>query len=163
MAGFDFDSEFSQGKNFWQRLSPGVRAAAIMGLILTVINVVNAVSAGTAVALTFPIMALVYIGCGALACWFADAEGASHSPAHTGATAGLALWALSLVANIVIVGIVMGILTMGTTMILGIPYLCFCAPVELIGGGLGGALGSVLCHKFIGGRPSSSGNDFESW
>ncbi|HOU00027.1 MAG TPA: hypothetical protein PLE00_05070 [Anaerolineaceae bacterium] len=159
---FDFTGAESPGKSFWQRLPPAVRAAVIWGLGLTVVNVINAVSGGTAIALTFPIMALIYIGCGALACWFADSEGAFHSPAHTGATAGLALWGLSLVANLVIVGVVMGLLTMGTTMILGVPYLCFCAPIELVGGGLGGALGSVLYHKFFGGRGSSS-NDYESW
>ena len=161
MAGFDFDSEYASGRSSWQRLPPAVQAALVFALPFIVADFFNYYSAGTALIISFPILVLFYTGCGALTCHFAAAAGQTHSNAYLGATGGLLLWLASTVVNTVI-GLVVGTVSLGATLLLGLPYLCLCAPVQLIGGGLFGAFGGLLYGWVIGKRPAS-GDDFESW
>lgn len=159
MAGFDYDSEYSPVKNSWQRLPPAVQAALVFALPFIVADFFNYYSAGAALVISFPILILLYTGCGALACHFA--AGQTHSNAYLGATGGLLLWLTSTVVNTVI-GLIIGTASLGTTLLLGVPYLCLCAPVQLIGGGLFGAFGGLL-YGWVIGKRSAPGDDFEDW
>lgn len=142
---------------FWSGLPPSIRAAALLAIPFIVADFFNYYSAGTALVISFPLLALMYAACGALACKFAADQGRDSSEfAFLGATAGLALWAVSLVVNTVI-SLILGTLSLGTTLLLGLPYLCLCAPVQLIGGGLLGALGGFIYGRFF--RTGGSSGD----
>ena len=134
-------------------LSPFIRAALIFALPFIVADFFNYYSAGTTLVFSMPILALLYAGCGALAGKFTANQGTSSSGyIGVGALAGLALWLISTVTN-TIIGLIIGTLSFGTTLLLGLPYLCLCAPVQLIGGGLIGGFGGFiysLIHKDSG-------------
>jgi hypothetical protein len=93
-------------------------------------------------------MFIIYLGSGALCSHFAFHQGRtlSEMPA-LGAVSGAGLWLASTVVNTVI-GLFLGTVSLGATFLLGIPYLCLCAPFNLIGGALVGALGAWLYSLF---------------
>ncbi|HEB78688.1 MAG TPA: hypothetical protein ENI90_09190 [Methylothermaceae bacterium] len=145
MADYDFEGP----AGLWMGLPPSVRAAALFALPFIIADFFNYYSAGTALAFSLPVLALFYAGCGGLASKFAGDDG--RDPAdflYVGAIAGLALWATSLLVN-TIISLIIGTATLGTTLLLGVPYLCLCAPVQLIVGGLLGMLGGWVYRKFF--------------
>jgi hypothetical protein len=113
----------------------------------------NYYSAGTALLLSAPILALLYAGCGALAAKFASDQSDTRF-AYTGAAAGALLWLASTLVNTAI-GLVIGTASLGATLLLGVPYLCFCAPGNLILGALAGALGGAIFSWFHRNNPSN--------
>ena len=136
---------------FWAGLPPGVRAVTLFAIPFIAVDIFNYFSAGAALVLSLPILTLMYAGCGALGAKFAGDDGRDSSEfPFLGATAGLSLWLTSTVVNTV-VSLIVGTATLGSTLLLGVPYLCLCAPFQLIGGGLMGALGGFLYGRF-GGR-----------
>ena len=144
---------------FLGNLPPVIRAAAICAIPFIVADFFNYYSAGTALVLSLPILALIYAGCGALASKFEIEEGSSVSGAlYTGAKAGLTLWLTSTIVN-TIISLIIGAATLGATLILGVPYLCLCAPLQLLGGGIMGALGGFIYEK-ISGNSSGIDNDY---
>ena len=136
-----YDDLLDQGSGFLAGLHPSLRAAIFVAIPFTIVDFFNYYSAGTALVLSLPLQIILYGGVGALAAKFASDAGRESSPLpFTGALAGLALWLFSTVVNTVI-SLIIGASTLGATLILGIPYLCFCAPFQMVGGGLMGALG----------------------
>ncbi len=138
---------------FFNNINPCLRAAAIFALPFIIADFFNYYSAGTTLIFSLPVLSLLYAGCGALACKFA---GANHSPAellYLGAFAGLILWLVSTTVN-TIIALIIGTMSFGTTFMLGLPFLCICAPIQLIGGGIMGALGGFFFSLFQKGTPS---------
>ena len=144
----DFDFGRRSG---WGRIPPQLRAALLCAIPFVVADFLNYYSAGAALVLSLPILGLIYLGCGALAAKFAAANGRNHRELlFVGALAALILWAISLVIN-GLIALVSGTVTFGASLLLGVPYICICGPVQLVGGGLVGALGAWL-YRIIAGR-----------
>jgi hypothetical protein len=147
----------SPKKNFFSSIPPFILAPLIFALPFIAVDFFNYYSAGTALAISLPILAILYAGCGALAVFFATKRGTGMAHPMVGALAGLLLWLISTVVNTVI-SLILGTASLGMTLLLGIPYLCLCAPLQLVGGGLMGALGGFLLGLFHKG--SSSGDTY---
>lgn len=133
----------------WTRLPPQLRAALVCAIPFVVADFLNYYSAGAALILSLPILAIIYLGCGVLAAKFATADGRADQ-VFVGAVAAFLLWGISLLINGVI-ALVSGAVTFGASLLLGLPYICICGPLQLIGGGLAGALGAWL-YKRVAGR-----------
>jgi hypothetical protein len=147
------DDQFGKGgmPGFLAGLPPNVRAAVLFAIPFIVVDLINYFSAGMGLVISLPILALMYTACGALAAKFAGDDGQNESEfLFIGATSGLLLWLTSTVVNVVI-SLIVGTASLGTTLLLGVPYLCLCAPAQLIGGGLLGTLGGLL-YKMLGNR-----------
>ena len=138
----DLQDELSRSHSFWFNLPPAVRAASVFAIPFIVVDAFNYFSAGVAQALSWPVLALLYAGCGGLAAKFA-AERGRRDYAYNGAIAGFALWIASLLVN-GIIALIAGVASLGATLLLGIPYVCLCGPIQLIVGGLLGALGGAI-------------------
>jgi len=145
---FDDYSENSSVSNFFFRLPSFFLAPIILSVPFIVVDFFNYYSAGTALAFSTPVLAILYAACGALAGKLAaDREGSNPNFVVIGATAGIALWLASTVVN-TIISLIVGAASLGTTLLLGIPYLCLCAPLQFIGGGLMGAFGGFIYSLF---------------
>jgi hypothetical protein len=144
--------DYVEKKPFYSSLPPGILAALILAVPFMVIDFFNYYTAGTVLVFSGPILALIYIGCGALAAYLSGRRGhRSTEFVYTGATAGLSLWLASTIVNTV-VSLVIGAASLGVTLLFGIPYLCLCAPFQLVLGGVLGMLGGFLYKKFGGHR-----------
>lgn len=144
---FDDFSEFKSKSSFLRGLRPYLKAALIFAIPFIIVDAFNYFSAGTAQVISWPVMGILYGGCGALAAKFqADGGGLSGTFPLTGAKGGLCLWVISTAVNLII-SLIAGTLSLGSTLLLGLPYLCICAPVQLIASGLVGALGGWLYGK----------------
>lgn len=142
---FDNDSSAGIG-GFLAARSPALRAAMIVAVPFMVADFFNYYSAGSALILTFPLLFIMYAGCGALAARFAAQDGRSDF-FYVGASAGLFLWFVSTLVN-TIIALVIGAASLGVTLLAGVPYLCLCAPIQLVGGGLTGAIGGFIYSIF---------------
>lgn len=138
-----------RSRSAWGRLPPQFRAALLVSIPYIAADFFNYYSAGTALALSLPILALLFLAAGALAAKFATADG-RHDMVFVGATSAFIIWAISLVINGVI-ALIPGLMSFGATLLLGLPYVCLCGPFQLIGGVLMGALGGQL-YKWVAGR-----------
>ena len=124
--------------------SPSTRAAALLALPFALVDAVHYYTAGTAIVVSLPLLALLYLACGALAAHFSTrTEGEGSEPKRTGFRAGITLWAFSTAIN-TLVSMVTGALSLGVTMLLGIPYLLLCGPVHALFGGLVALLGAAI-------------------
>ena len=142
--------DYVEKKSFFSSLPPGIAAALILAVPFMVVDFFNYYTAGTALIFSGPVLALIYTACGALAAYLAGQRGhRSGEFAYTGAMAGLSLWLASTIVN-TIVSLVIGAASLGATLLVGIPYLCLCAPIQLLMGGLLGMLGGFLYKKFGG-------------
>lgn len=142
--------DYELKKSIFSSLPPGTLAALILAVPFMVVDFFNYYTAGTVLVFSGPILALIYTGCGALAAYLAGQRGRRSSEfAFIGATAGLSLWLASTIVNTV-VSLVIGVASLGVSLLLGIPYLCLCAPFQLLMGGLLGMLGGFLYKKFGG-------------
>lgn len=138
LSKIDRDGKFGR---FIGSFSPATRAAAVLALPFAVVDAVHYYTAGAAVVVSLPLLALLYLACGALAAHFAGREGVSSK--RVGFRAGVMLWAVSTSIN-TLVGIIAGVLSFGVTALLGIPYLVVCGPAHLAAGGLMGLLGAAI-------------------
>jgi hypothetical protein len=128
----------------WDTLAPNIKAGLILLLPFVIADFFNYYSAGAALIISGPVMFLIYMGGGALCAYFALREGRSFSALPgLGAVTGAGLWLGSTVVNTVI-GLILGTVSLGATLLLGLPYLCLCAPFNLVGGALVGAFGAWL-------------------
>lgn len=142
---------------FLSNLPPSILAALIFALPFMAIDFFNYYSVGTALALSTPVLAILYAACGALAGKLAlDRGGSAPNYLVIGATAGIILWLVSTVIN-TIISLIIGTASLGTTLLLGIPYLCLCAPLQFIGGGLMGAFGGFIYSIFHKDSDADSG------
>lgn len=145
-----YDDDFSSVnyRSGWASLAPNLKADLILVLPFVFADFFNYYSAGIALVISGPIMLLIYLGSGVLCSFFALRQGRSRSQLPAlGALTGAGLWLMSTIVN-TILGLLLGTLSLGTTIVLGLPYLCLCAPVNLIGGALAGALGAWLYTLF---------------
>ena len=146
----DTDSSISRGRSFFSSMPPYVLAALIFALPFMVVDFFNYYTAGSALVLSTPVLAILYAACGFLTGKLAAGrDGSAPNFLVIGAIAAVLLWLLSTVIN-TIISLIVGAASLGTTLLLGIPYLCLCAPLQLIGGGLMGGLGGFiysLLHK----------------
>lgn len=133
----------------WRRLAPQLRAALLVSVPFIAADFFNYYSAGAALALSLPILGLLFLAAGALAAKFAADDG-RHDLVFVGATSAFLIWLISLLVNGVI-ALFSGLASFGATLLLGVPYICLCGPFQLIGGALVGALGGWL-YKLIAGR-----------
>ncbi len=143
----DYDDLNSPSSNFFDRLSPSLRAAAYFAIPFIAVDFFNYLSTGAALIFSLPVLALMYSGCGALGAKYTAESNAGGSKVRAGVMAGLMLWAVSLAVNTVI-SLILGTISLGTTLLVGVPYICICGPFQLIGGGLMGALGGWLYGHF---------------
>jgi hypothetical protein len=146
--GDNEEGTFAGILGFFGGLPSFVLAALIFALPFMIVDFFNYYSAGTALVLSTPVLAILYGACGALAGKLAaDQEGSTPNFLVIGATAGVILWLTSTVVN-TIISLIIGAASLGTTLLLGIPYLCLCAPFQFIGGGLMGGLGGFIYSLF---------------
>lgn len=160
MDDYDFDGNSEKVSKKFVGMPAWLLASLILALPFMAVDFFNYYSAGTALVISFPVLCLLYAGCGALAGFFTARKGGDPSTfALTGAFSGLALWLASTVVN-TIIALILGTASLGTTLLLGVPYLCLCAPFQLFGGGLLGALGGFLFGLFWrrSGSSSSTGD-----
>jgi hypothetical protein len=151
---------YEKTENRISRLPPGVKAALILGLPFIAINAFNIFSLGSGLAISLPVEILLYTVCGFLAGKFAGDLGKSGQELIlAGATAGVCLWGFSTLVNLLI-NLIAGSLTFGGMLIFGIPYMCLCAPAELVGGGLAGTLGGFLYGVISGKKSESEDNEY---
>jgi len=147
-----FDDDFpppQSSSSGWDNLSPNLKSNLIFLLPFIFADFFNYYSAGVALIISGPIMLLLYLGSGAVSAYFALRQGRSTSelPAM-GAVTGAGLWLGSTIVN-TLIGLILGTASLGTTLLLGVPYLCLCAPFNLVGGAVAGAIGAWLYALFI--------------
>lgn len=150
---FDYDDN-RRGGGFASGLPGPLRAAVFVSLALLILNAITFLTAGTGAALSLPLLGLVYLGCGALSARFSAGSGESLAPIAAGAAGGAALWVISFVANIVLT-LLLGAPSLGLSLLIGVPYLCICSPVELLLGALLGTFGGFIYGLFDGQSGSS--------
>lgn len=144
LTQFD-DSSFNHSI---QKFSPSTRAALLFAIPFTVVDAIHYYTAGTAIILSFPILILFYLLCGALAAKFSfqdQQEGSNLTRA--GSSAGVRLWLISTVANS-LVAVILGFASIGITLLSGTAYLCLCAPLHAIGSAVVGGLGGWIYQQW---------------
>lgn len=148
MDDLNFDETTSSGKSFFTHLPAPLTTALLFAIPFIIVDFFNYYSAGLAQTVSFPILVILYAACGAVAVKLADLKGSGSARGFvTGASAGLLLWVVSTLVN-TIIGLIMGTLSMGGTLLLGIPYLCLCAPLQLLGGSVTAGLGGMVYRMF---------------
>ena len=149
------EDNYNKFRSGWDGWHPSIRAALIFTIPFIIVDFSNYYSAGAALAISCPILFIIYGACGAMAGKYGSEEGyTSSSPMVLGAMAGAGLWTISTLVN-TLIGLVFGTLSLGVTLFLGVPYLFCIAPIMLLFGSVTGLLGAVL-YKFIFTRDSSS-------
>lgn len=144
MSDYDDDSP----RSGWGRFPPQLRAAILVSIPFIAADFFNYYSAGAALALSLPILALLFLGCGVLAAKLAADDGRSDL-AFVGATSALILWLISLLVN-GLIALIPGLISFGATLLVGLPYICICGPFQLVGGAVAGAFGGWLYQRFAG-------------
>lgn len=157
MSGYyDFDDNPRRG-GFASGISGPLRAALFVSVGLLILNAITFLTAGTGAALSLPLLGLVYLSCGILAARLdADAE-SNRSAVTAGAMGGAVLWVISFLTNLVLT-LLLGAPSLGISLLVGIPYLCLCSPVELLLGAILGSFGGLIYGLFRS-RRSSPSND----
>lgn len=145
----DYD-DYNDRPSGFGRVPPHLRAALLVGLPFVAADFFNYYSAGSALIVSLPILALMFLASGALAAKFAADDGRSDL-IYVGALSALFLWLISLIIN-GIIALFAGLASFGVTLLLGVPYICFCAPFQLVVGGMVSALGAWLYGRFAGRR-----------
>jgi hypothetical protein len=147
-----FQDEFSPSPvspSGWDALAPNIKADLIFLLPFILADFFNYYSAGVALVVSGPVMFVFFLGSGALSAYFAVKQGRTMQELPPmGAVTGAGLWLVSTVINVVI-GLFLGTVSLGTTLLLGLPYLCICAPFNLVGGAILGAAGAWLYSLFV--------------
>jgi len=133
---------------FYNSFSPSSKAALIFAIPFTLVDAVHFYTAGSAMVFSLPVVVLFYLLCGALASRIALQDGDDRSELiKTGAASGVKLWGISTFINTAI-SIIVGVSSLGLTLALGIPYLCFCAPILAMGGSFLSGAGAYLYGVF---------------
>ena len=127
---------------FWKSFAPSTQAAIALALPYTLVDAVHYFTAGSALVFSFPILIILFLWCGALAARFSSGDGylAEQWPAY-GFKAGITLWLISTLVN-ALIAVLVGVASLGLTVVLGVPYLLLCGPVFLVASGAGGWLGA---------------------
>ncbi len=135
-------------KNFWEGLHPGVRSALIFWIVLLALALLNSFTGGTSLVFCYPVQILLYAANGALAAYFALRSGHHTSDLpRVGAIAGLVAWVMPAVYYL-IVGLLLGIATLGVGWLVGAAGWLLCGPIDLSIHALFAALGAWLYGRF---------------
>ncbi len=138
----------SSGMRFYRSFSPASRAALLFALPFMLVDAIHYYTAGTALLLSFPLVALLYFTCGMLAAKLAKREGQeAGSLPRVGRSATLRLWLISTVLN-TLVSVLLGFASLGVTMLGGALYLCLFAPLHALGSALVGWLGGWVYQQY---------------
>ncbi len=130
----------------YHSFSPASRAVIWFVLPFTLLDAVHYYTAGAAIVFSLPLLMLIYLLCGCIAARLACLEGAQQdSFPRTGQTATIRLWLVSTMIN-TFLAFVLGLTTLGITIISGMFYLCL-APIHLAGSALIGWLGGWLYQR----------------
>lgn len=153
----DFDNN-PRRRSFASSIPGPVRAALIVSVGLLILNGITFLTAGTGAALSIPLLGLVYLGCGILAARLDATAGTNRTSVAAGATGGAALWVISFLTNLLLT-LLLGAPSLGISLLVGIPYLCLCSPVEFLLGGILGSFGGLIYGLFSSRRdpPSTYG------
>jgi len=138
---------FDDGGNWFSRLPAPVRAALLVVIGLLILNTITFITAGTGAAVSLPLMALVYLGCGVLGAAFGVDAHDGRTPVVSGAMAGLTLWLFSFLIDILLT-VLLSAPSLGVSLVVGVPYLCLCGPTELFIGAILGSFGGLLYGFF---------------
>jgi len=128
-------------------MPPFLRAALIVTVGLLALQIVNVLTVGVALLISYPLLILIYIGNGALTGYFANQDGIVDTAFQQGLLSGLVLGVLEWIIYGLLIS-VFGILTIGFGYV-GL-VACICAPVDiLVAVGFSG-LGSWIVARTIG-------------
>lgn len=148
MNGYDYDHDRGVRRRFSNLPAP-IQAALFVALGILILNAITFLTAGTAAALSLPLLGLIYLGCGALAARLDHEADGESNPVLIGAASGLALWVVSFLVNAAFT-LILGAPSLGLSILIGIPYLCLCGPMELLLGATISAFGGFLYGLFRG-------------
>lgn len=140
---------------FFARLSPPVRAAVIVSVVMLVLNLITFLTGGAGLALSLPLQLIVYGICGGLAAKFNVDDQGSASHIVAGAISGLVLAGISFLVNVILT-LILGAPSLGISLVVGVPYLCLCGPLQVIFGGLLASFGGFVYGLFAGRNGPSS-------
>jgi len=141
-----------KSSNFWafiKSFSPATQAALIFAIPFTLLDAVHYYTAGTALVITFPLLIVFYLLCGALAAKIALQSGQDRNqlPRH-GRSAGLKLWLISTVINILI-NIFLTPVSLGASIVSGVAYLCLFALLHALSSAIAGWAGGWCYKQYI--------------
>lgn len=141
-------SKTARLSTFFRSFSASTQAVLVFAIPFTIIDAIHYLTAGTTLTLSLPIICLLYVACGMLSARISVQMGTGEQDMFKlGAAAGVRLWALSTIIN-VLIGLLLGISSLGVTLLFGLPYICLCAPVLLAAGSVLGGFGAWL-YSFI--------------
>jgi len=134
----------SRAATFFNSFSPSSKAALVFAIPFTIVDAVHYYTAGTAIVISFPVIILIYLACGVLAGKLTLQESNDFNYVYkNGAITGFKLWFLSTFINTVL-GLIIGVASLGLFLLVSIPYLILCAPFNAAGGVLISYIGSYL-------------------
>ena len=139
----------SKAARFFNSFSSGAQAALLLAIPFTLIDSLHYYTAGTAIVFSLPLLFLFYFGCGFLAAKLEIQQGRGdyRKAVKEGFCSGVRLWFFSTLIN-TLVSFFAGMLSLGVTILLGIPYLLLCAPVLLVAGAAISAFGAYVYTFF---------------
>ena len=128
---------------------PSSRAAILFVIPFLLVDAIHYYTAGTALLFSFPLLLVIYLLCGGLAAKFAYQEKFELTLlSKFGRNAGLRLWLSSTVFN-TLLAIILGVTSLGLTLLGSAVYLCLFAPLNALAGVLIGWLGGWLYQEYI--------------
>lgn len=134
-------------RGFWDNLHPSIKAAVIVWLGVLVLQIVNVVTVGLSLVVSYPVQLLIYVGNGALAAYFADEGSYAQSDlVRTGAVAGAGLIVLTWIVYVVRI-FILGVATLGVGRT-GLLSCVICGPADVVVSVLCGILGAWLVKQF---------------
>ena len=133
----------------YRSFTPASRAAILFGIPFILLDAIHYYTAGTALIFSFPLLALIYLLCGAVAAKFAYQEDQYlGKESITGRSAGFRLWLTSTVVN-TFLAVILGFTTLGITLLGSGVYLCLFAPLNALASALIGWLGGWLYQQYV--------------
>lgn len=136
-------------------MPPFLRSAIIVTVGLFALQIVNVLTVGIALLVSYPLLILIYIGNGALAGYFANQDGIVETAFHQGLLSGLVVGVLEWIIYGLLIS-VFGVLTIGFGYV-GL-IACLCAPVDIIIAAGFSGLGSWIVGRTIGPEDVDAGS-----
>lgn len=137
------------------RLSSPVKAALIGAIAILVVHAITYFTGGLGIIVSSVLFTIIYMTVGFLAAMFDEGQGVHQNAAFTGAAAGLILWLISIVLNMIF-ALVLGVPTLGFSLLVGVANICLCGSIELVMGVLVAMIGGYIHALFFA---SASGGD----
>ncbi|GEM_PF-1804375 len=133
---------------FYKTFSPASRATILVILPFVVVDAFHYYTAGTALIFSLPLLFLAYLFCGWLAAAMAIGDGQDWQRLpRVGCSAAVRLWLTSTIINTILSVAIVGILSLGSTLLSAAVYLCL-APLHALGSALAGWLGGWLYQQY---------------